>query len=144
MIQEQVIKEYLIAAALQKTEMLCYFIEAEGLHPDATWNGKPTALCYAAMKRNSRMVTYLIDRGADVNYADALGMTPLHYAALSACDCTAACLIARGAALNAVNHAGRTPLALALCSPGRRDCYEFLRRHGASLEAVAPAASLFH
>jgi hypothetical protein len=143
-LQEQIIKEYLISAALQKTEMLCYFIEAEGVHPDATWNGKPTALCYAAMKRNTRLVTYLIDKGADVNYADALGMTPLHYAMLGACICTAACLIARGAILNVVNLAGKTPLALTTDSSERRDCYELLLRYGASLEAVPAAARRFH
>ena len=39
------IKQYLIAAALGQSEMVCYYLEAEGLPPDITWGGKPTAIC---------------------------------------------------------------------------------------------------
>ncbi len=143
-IQESTIKEYLISAALQKLEMVYYFIEAEGLHPDATREGKPTALCYAAMKRNTQLLNYLIEKGADVNHRDVLGMTPLHYAVLGGCNCTMAKLIAEGAMLNRMNHAGDTPLAIAMRCEQRSHCREFLQRYGAALAAVPASAKRFH
>lgn len=142
--QQNIIREYLISAALQKLEMVCYFIETEGLHPDATRDGKPTALCYAAMKRNHRLLNYLIGKGADVNHRDVLGMTPLHYGVLGGCECVIANLIASGAELNAINCDGKTPLAIAVCSEQRANCVEFLQRYGASLNSAPPSAKRFH
>ena len=134
------IREFLLAAALGEAAMVCYFIEAEGLHPDATWGGKPTAVCYAAMKANRRLLDYLLAKGAGVNVTDALGMTPLHYAAMRGCEVCVARLIAAGAGLNAINQAGKTPLALAR----RGTCQELLVRHGASLGADRPGPRRFH
>ena len=74
------VKNFLIAAALQQSELVRYFIEIEGLHPDAKWDGKPTAICYAVLKKNPPLLMYLLEKGANVNHVDVLGMTPLHYA----------------------------------------------------------------
>lgn len=138
------IMEYLIAAALEQSEMVCYFVEIEGLHPDATWGGRPTAVCYAAMKRNPRLVTYLLDNGASANQSDALSMTPLHYAALGGCEVCVATLIAHGARLNARNTSGKTPLALAQRETRLALCRELLQRHGAAVDQQPDGPARFH
>lgn len=130
-------REYLMAAALQQVELVLYYIECKGLHPDVTWGGRPTALCYAAMKANQKLLRYLLDKGASVNYRDALGMTPLHYATLGGSEDCMTLLIDCGAPLNAANHYGKTPLALAWELPRLASCRELLQRHGASLQNMA-------
>ena len=116
-LNRQTTREFLVAAALQEVELVCYFVEVEGLHPDTTMPGKPTALCYSAMTKNHLMLDYLVKKGADINYRDVLGMTPLHYAVLGACvDCTAY-LVRKGARLDIGNRDANTPLALALNTP---------------------------
>ena len=142
--REAIVKNYLLAAALQETEMVVYYIEVEGLHPDTTIAGKPTAVCYAAMKANLPLLRYLLDKGAAVNQADALGMTPLHYATLGGSVLCIAMLIGRNATLNAINHAGQTPFALAQNQTKLTLCRELLQRHGASLHAAMPVSRRFH
>lgn len=83
----EVIDTYLIAAALQQPHRIRYYIEHLGLHPDTTRDGKPTALCYASLKPNIVLIDYYLEKGANVNHADAIGMTPLHYAAMGDASC---------------------------------------------------------
>jgi ankyrin repeat protein len=108
----ETIKRYLISAALNEAEMVCDYIESLGVYPDATWGGKPTALCYAAMHGNAPLVTFLLERGADANHRDALEMTPLHYAALGGCLVSSRLLIAAGADGGRLNRFGKAPGAL--------------------------------
>ena len=138
------VRDYLIAAALQQIELVRYFIEVEGLHPDVTWNGKPTAISYAAMQRNATLLEYLCDSGADVNRADALGMTPLMYSTLAGWTYGVAYLIAQGAELNRVNGRCETALLLARQSANRAECAELLYRHGARDCHGPPEAWRFH
>lgn len=108
----ETIKRYLISAALNETEMVCDYIESLGVYPDATWGGKPTALCYAALHGNVALVTFLLAQGADASHRDALDMTPLHYAALGGCLTSSRLLIAAGADGGRLNRFGKTPSAL--------------------------------
>ncbi|MDJ0608405.1 MAG: ankyrin repeat domain-containing protein [Kiloniellales bacterium] len=141
---EAAVKDYLVSAALHMTDEVRYYIEVLGLHPDATFGGKPTALCYAVLKPHFTLMTYVIEKGADINHFDRMGMTPLHYAALGGCEHCLAFLVSRGAGLNTANRRGDTPLALAACKPHLADGCEFLRRCGAALDAAEPARSSFH
>ncbi len=125
---DHLIRDFLVAVALQQIELVCYYLEVEKLHPDTTRNGKPTAVCYAALKGNPRLVAYLLDKGADPNRADALGMTSLHYAALGGCEICVATLIDRGADIHARNYKGHTPLALTENQPRLAPCGELLAR----------------
>lgn len=136
-VSQTLMREYLMAAALQQVELVLYYIECKGLHPDVTWGGRPTALCYAAMKANQKLLQYLLDKGASVNYRDALGMTPLHYGTLGGNEACITLLINHGASLNAVNYHGKTPLALAWELPRLATCRDLLQRHGASLQNIA-------
>ena len=133
-------RDFLIAAALQQLEMVCYFIEKEGVHPDTTRSGKPTALCYSAMAKNRCMLTYLVKKGADVNYQDALGMTPLHYAVLGGCVYCTAYLVHHGSKLNTRNRDAHTPLKLALRTPGAADCCALLKCYGTGELSSEPIA----
>lgn len=144
-----VVEDFLIAAALQQPYKIRYYIERIGLHPDTTREGKPTALGYAALKPNLGLITYYLERGADVNHADAMGMTPLHYAAMGGCAACLACLVSGGADINRRNRGGETPLASALYRARRRSqrCVELLRCYGAVTAehpGPAPASPRFH
>ena len=108
----ETIKRYLICAALNETEMVCDFVESLGICPDATWGGKPTALCYAATHGNDALVAFLLGHGANANHRDALDMTPMHYAALGGCVACARLLIGAGANGTLRNRFGKTPAAL--------------------------------
>ena len=141
---ETMIRDYLAAAALHQVERVRHFIEIEGLHPDSTYRGKPTALCYAVLRPHRNLMGYLLERGADVNRADVCGMTPLHYATMGGCLHCVSFLIGRGARLNDASEDGRTPLALALERPKLAPCRELLLRYGASLQRGEAAAPRFH
>lgn len=145
----EVIDTYLIAAALQQPHRIRYYIEHLGLHPDTTRDGKPTALCYASLKPNIVLIDYYLEKGANVNHADAIGMTPLHYAAMGGCVVCLARLVSEGAELNRRNRSGETPLASAVSRARSTQCIELLKRYGAltgeGAGSVSPAASpCFH
>lgn len=108
----ETVKQYLICAALNETEMVYDYVETFGVYPDATWNGKPTALCYAAMHGNNELVAFLLGQGADATHRDALDMTPLHYAALGGRVTSSRLLVAAGADVRQRNRFGKTPAAL--------------------------------
>lgn len=143
-IEQRTIHQFLTAAALQQTEQVKHFIEIEGVHPDATSSGKPTAICYAAMKRDPEMLGYLLAQGADANRRDALGMTPLHYAALGGCEVCVSALIQCDARLNVCNRCGETPLAIAERQSRDTPCRELLARYGASRIPGARELRRFH
>ncbi|MEM7291879.1 MAG: ankyrin repeat domain-containing protein [Pseudomonadota bacterium] len=138
------IKRYLVAAALSQGDMVRYFVEQEGLHPDATFGGKPTALCYTVLKPHHETMKYLINSGADVDKIDQLGMRPLHYAAMGGCLYCLSYLIACGAEVNAGSKSGKTALKMTEGKPHLRECREFLLHHGASNTADQKAMRAFH
>jgi len=141
---EDTVKSYLLAAALQDLAAVRFFLEQVNLHPDASYGGKPTALCYAVLKPHIGLLDYLLGRGAGVAHRDGLSMTPLHYAALGGCHCCLARLIAAGAPLNALNRSGLTPLALTLDKPQLAGSRALLESHGATLTAGPPRPKRFH
>ena len=141
-----VVQDFLIAAALQQLHKIRYYVECVGLHPDTTRDGKPTPLCYAALKPNLTLIDYYVAKGADVNSHDAMGMTPLHYAALGGCVVCLSRLIAEGARINQPNKGGETPLATAIYRSCSEGCAELLRRHGGVTgeDAVPARRPCFH
>ena len=143
-VAEATLKAFLVAAALHQMDRVRGFIETQGLHPDSTFGGKPTALCYAVLKPHHCLMEYLLERGASIKHEDMMGMTPLHYAALGGCAYCLATLIGRGAELNRCNKSGATPLALTLHKPQLAASRDLLLRYGAAMEETAPAAPSFH
>lgn len=141
---ETVIKEYLIAAAQLDFAAVRFFLEQVGLHPDSTYNGKPTALCYAALQRDHCLMMYLVKKGANVNTVDPLGSTPLHYAALSGCEYCVSYLIRSGSDLNIRNKRGETPLSVTQGRACLEGCRELLRRHGACSAGGKQQKPCFH
>jgi len=141
---ESTVKQFLISAALEEVGAMRHFIEGLGVHPDATYSGKPTALCYAALKQNCCLMRYLHIHGADVNSVDQLGMAPIHYAALGgSCFCVSY-LIHSGADVNKENNLGETALSLSMKKSHLAECEQFLRAHGARLKQGDLQASRFH
>ena len=142
--EETIVRELLIAAALHDVNTLRHLIEIEGLPADATYAQKPTALCYALLKPHHPMMEYLVGKGADIMYADGLGMTPLHYAALGGCEYCISYLINLGAPINRPNNSGKTPLALTENKPHLVDCREFLQRVGGAYEQSSSVVRKLH
>ena len=141
---DNTIKDFLVAAALHRSDKVRDYVERIGLHPDTTYGGKPTALCYCVLKPHHGLMSYLVEQGADINHCDRMGMRPLHYAALGGCDYCLAFLVSLGAPLDPTNRSEQTPLALATHNPRLASAAEFLRRCGASLDPSAPGARRFH
>ncbi|KAK7867801.1 hypothetical protein R5R35_001213 [Gryllus longicercus] len=92
-------------------------------------------LCDAARGGRLRDVQRLIDSGADVNYTDGDGSTPLHKAAFNAHAEVVSLLLQRGADPNAVNCSGDSALHFAAWNDGSGRCVVLLVRAGADVNA---------
>lgn len=77
----------------------------------------------------------LIDAGADVNFEDDEGSTPLHEAAKEGRVEVGRVLLKRGAKVNAINNHKQTPLHVA-AEKGRADMCDLLLNNGADLKAL--------
>jgi ankyrin repeat protein len=94
-----------------------------------------TPLADAAEKENRAKIADLLKQGADVNAAQADGMTALHWAAYHDDSRIAAQLIDSGARAKAANVYGVTPLSLA-CTNGNAEIVEMLLKAGADPNAI--------
>ena len=101
--------------------------------PAAAQSGAP--LADAAEKRDRARITDLFKQGADVNAAQADGMTALHWAAYHDDPRSAALLIDAGASAKAANVYGVTALSLA-CTNGNAEIVEMLLKAGADPNAA--------
>ena len=125
------IKSFLASAALHDLEAVQRFVVDDGVHPDTTCGGKPTALSYVAMKPHLELMALLLAHGADANRADAMGMTPLHYAVLGGNMTCVMRLVEHGANPFATNCKGQSAIDVADAIPGFTALGRFLRRQTA-------------
>lgn len=88
-------------------------IRAGALDVEATDKRGRTALHYAADAGELNIITMLLERGADINAADAEGLSPLHLA-LDDDGEAARLLLLRGADVTAKTNAGFSPLDCAI------------------------------
>jgi len=72
------------------------------------------ALVSDAQNGNQKSVVYLLDRGADVNFQNDLGLSPLHVAASKQDKDAVALFLTHQALVNVKDKAGRTPLHYAV------------------------------
>jgi ankyrin repeat protein len=94
-------------------------------------------LADAAEQRNGTVFRTLLDAGADVNAAQADGMTALHWAVYHDDGETARLLVRAGANVNAVNRYLVGPLSVA-CTNGNADLVTLLLAAGADANASLP------
>lgn len=87
-------------------------------------------LINASAYGQSRIARMLIDRGADVNYANNIKWTPLMSAVASGQKGMVELLIEKGADVNARHDYGGTPLSIAK-EKGFADIADYLKRNGA-------------
>src|SRR5581483_10385169 len=87
-------------------------------------------LADAAEKMDWPKVTTLLKQGADVNAAQADGMTALHWAVYHDDLRTTTLLIQAGADAKVANHYAVTPLSVA-CTNGNTEIVELLLKAGA-------------
>ena len=131
------LKNYLVAAAIGDLEFLNYSIESGRIGVDETYDGKPTALSYACMRGHQSLVQLLITKGANVNYLDKMGGTPLHYAAMSRCPVTVELLLQQGASPTYRDKMGRSALSISAAPEGCAACLNLLKQH----TCIQPMAS---
>jgi ankyrin repeat protein len=110
--------------------LLCLTIGVRGFRADAP-------LADAAEARDRAKVVALLKQGADVNAAQADGMTPLHWAAHFDDQDMADALLRAGAGVKAVTRYGVTPLSLA-CTNGSAAMIDRLLKAGADPNAALP------
>lgn len=91
----------------------------------------PQDLFAAVKSGDASALQNLIAHGADVNAADADGLTPLYLAALRGDTAAAGTLLAAGAKVDLPDNLGMTPLHAAAFG-GRDDVVALLLAHGAS------------
>ncbi|MBX2870063.1 MAG: ankyrin repeat domain-containing protein [Acidiferrobacterales bacterium] len=124
-------KQLRIAAALREFPLVRLLVEKEGVHPDSTCEGKPTALCYAVLQKDRCMTQYLLSHGADPNQQDQLGMTSIHYATMGGCCYCLASVIHCGAKIDQACVTGKTAYSLCAKRKDLSECRELLKRYGA-------------
>lgn len=95
-----------------------------------------TALHKAVGKGNLKIVTFLLEHGADVGKQDAGGLTPLHWASLFGFLEVGEALVEAKADLNAKTNSGETPLHLA-AEKGKLEFARMLVDRGADLTVVS-------
>ena len=141
---ESSVLQFLASAARLDFAAVRQWVERKGLHPDATVGAKPTAICYAAIKGDSCLMSYLLSNGASVDAEDGMGMTPLHYAAMGGDPVCVSMLVAHGAQLNKETLHGKTPLAISKSRPNTSESRDLLERYGARLSGQPPGPRMFH
>ena len=125
--RETNIRTLLVAAATHDVDTVQHLVRDCGLHPDATLNGKPSALSYSVMKPHWSLMSFLLDSGAAPTTSDAVGMTPLHYAVLGGRVACVAALVDQGADLSATNIKGYSALEMAEVHAQGCDCSRYLK-----------------
>ena len=94
---------------------------------------KTTVLFEASWGGHMKVVSLLIDAGADIDKTDYQGWTALHIASLKGHKCVAQLLIDRGADINMTDIFGQTALHVAACW-GRKSMVEFLLERGSRID----------
>lgn len=105
----------IMEAAREKEYANIEFLIAQGADIDALdENDKHNALTYVLDEGDAETATFLLERGADPNMTDAVGMAPLHYAAGKGMVETVEVLLEHGADPDNVNDQGMSILQLAV------------------------------
>ncbi|MEQ2281355.1 hypothetical protein AMECASPLE_029429 [Ameca splendens] len=89
-----------------------------------------TALHQACIDGSIEIVTFLLERGANVNQVDSEGWTPLHVASSCGYPDIAEFLLQKGASLTAVNCDGDVPLDIALDETTESLLHNYTQRQG--------------
>jgi ankyrin repeat protein len=110
------------------TLLTCYFVFC--LSGKIVLAQPKESLADAVEKRDRSRIAVLLKQKADVNAAQADGMTALHWAAHHDDLATVTLLVQAGANVKAANHYGVTPLSLG-CTNGNTDIVELLLKSGA-------------
>ncbi|MEQ2254934.1 hypothetical protein ILYODFUR_008750 [Ilyodon furcidens] len=95
-----------------------------------------TALHQACIDGSIEIVTFLLERGANVNQVDSEGWTPLHVASSCGYPDIAEFLLQKGASLTAVNCDGDVPLDIALDETTESLLHNYTQRQGVDVDAA--------
>jgi ankyrin repeat protein len=120
-----------VTAVLQLLKEGANVDERIRISKDITW----TALCFASENGYLEIVKILLDHGANPNFADEFGRTPLHRAALMRYEKVVDLLLKRGANVNFsdANHHSALHCATALLA--KYSLLQILLENGAQINA---------
>lgn len=119
-------------------EMANYILRHGGKTNIKSTGANVTPLHFASEYADKKLILLLIDRGADVNAKDKLGLTALHKAAFKGRTKIVRLMAKEGAEIDAEDNLGRTPLHWA-ARYGKIDVAKALLQNKADINAVSNA-----
>ena len=126
-----------IATSFGNNEIIKALLESPLLEINAgTGYGKKSALHFAAELDNSRAISLLASKGADLNIRDRRGDMPLHLAIRSVSIKAARALIEAGADLTLANSEGLQPLMIAAINKKGQYLVSLLISHNVDVNAA--------
>lgn len=102
------------ATTFNKLEIVTFFVDEKDMNVNMETKNKDTPLHLAITNADTRIVPYLIERGAKVNVKDTFGFTPLMKAVTYFKTDFIKLLLEKGAAIESVNIDGKTALHIAI------------------------------
>lgn len=108
------------------------FLTCNGISVDEQDNDGWTPLTHAVSKEHIPLVSYLIEKGADLNKKTISGCLSFHLAALNGSEDLVNLLILNGVDVNVTTHDGHTALHLA-CNYNDEKMIKFLIQKGANI-----------
>jgi ankyrin repeat protein len=104
--------------------MIRYLVEEAGADVNARGGYFGSALNISFLRGSLDMIKLILDKGADIDWADNFGRRPIHYASFKTLD-HVQLLLDSGADVTAKNKLGQTPLHIAVVT-GRVDIVELI------------------
>ncbi len=110
-------------------------LASSGLNVTVAQEKRTRTLHDAVVAGDANEVSSLLSKGADINFKNMMGGTPLHTALSNRQDAIAELLIAKGADVNARDKRGQTPLSLA-AGAGQKGIVEQLLARKADVNVI--------
>ncbi len=123
------------AAISENEELVLELLSEDNVDVNERFVSGWTAVLAATAQGNSKIMRHLLDRGADPDIGNLLGITPLHYGAHYGQTSICRLLIENGASTNQQDAGGFTPLMVS-AQTGRLEIVRLLLDAGADIDLL--------